>query len=77
MYSTESETEWANSWLDSVAKGLNTMSQRKLSSIEKRGGGLDAVKAIAQRKKVHLLLIEDDQGNEIIAASTKPFIIVC
>ena len=53
------------------------MSQRKLSSIEKHGGGLEAVKALAMKKKVHLLLIEDDQGNELVAASTKPFTVVC
>lgn len=63
--------------LDAVADGANTMSQRKLSSIEKRGGGLEAVKALAEQRGVHLLLLEDDQGNELVAASAKPFAVVC
>ena len=69
--------QWAAAWLGSVADGSNTMSQRKLSSVERLGGGLEAVKAIAEQKGVHLLLLEDDQGNELIAASTKPFKVVC
>lgn len=71
------ETKWANDWLDSVADGSNTMSQRKRSSVEKRGGGMNAVKAIAKKKGVHLLLLEDDKGNELLAASTKPFKVLC
>lgn len=74
---TETTDAWASEWLDSVANGSNTMSQRKLSSIEQRGGGLDAVKAIATEKGVHLLLLEDDKGNELVAASVKPFTVVC
>ena len=69
--------EWASAWLDSVADGSNTMSQRKLSSVERLGGGIEAVKAIAEQKGVHLLLLEDDKGNELIAASTRPFKVVC
>lgn len=69
--------KWASDWLDSVAEGSNTMSQRKLSSIEKRGGGIKAVKSLAQKKGVHLVLLEDDKGNELVAASTKPFKVVC
>ena len=53
------------------------MSQRKLSSVERLGGGIEAVKAVAVRKGVHLLLLEDDQGNELVAASTKPLKVVC
>ena len=37
----------------------------------------DAVRAIAEQKGVHLLLLEDDKGNELVAASTKPFKVVC
>ncbi len=75
--SSDSTERWASEWLDSVADGSNTMSQRKLTSVEKLGGGIEAVKAIAKRKGVHLLLLEDDKGNELIAASTKPFKVVC
>ncbi len=71
------DNSWASEWLDAVADGSNTMSQRKLTSIERRGGGLEAVKALAQQKGVHLLLIEDDKGNELVAASVKPFTVVC
>ena len=69
--------QWAVDWLDSVADGSITMSQRKLSSVETRGGGLEAVKTLAQQKGVHLLRLEDDKGNELIAASVKPFKVVC
>ena len=74
---TQTGTLWAADWLDRVADGSNTMSQRKLSSVETRGGGLKAVKALAEQRGVHLLLLEDDQGNELVAASTKPFEVVC
>ena len=73
----DAATEWATEWLESVADGSNTMSQRKLTSIEKRGGGLEAVKAIAEQKGVHLLLVEDDKSNELVAASVKPFQVIC
>ena len=69
--------EWATQWLESVANGSNTMSQRKLSAIETRGGGLAAVKKIAEAKGVHLLLINDDKGVDLVAASTKPSKVVC
>ena len=73
----ETAVQWAAEWLDAVADGSNTMSQRKLSSVEKRGGGLEAVKALARERGVHLLLLEDDKGNELVAASVKPFKVVC
>lgn len=77
METTTETNQWAATWLDAVANGANTMSQRKLTSIEARGGGLEAVKTIAEQKGVHLLLLEDDQGNELVAASAKPFTVVC
>jgi len=73
---TETAAQWAADWLDRVADGSNTMSQRRLSSVEAHGG-LEAVKTLAQQKGVHLLLLEDDKGNELIAASTKPFEVLC
>lgn len=76
MSDQKNELQWATDWLDAVASGANTMSQRKLSIIEKRGS-LAAVKKLAEERGVHLLQIEDDKGNELIAASTKPFKIVC
>lgn len=69
--------KWTADWLDRVVDGSNTMSQRKLSSVETNGGGLEAVAAVARQKGVHLLLVEDDNGNELVAASTKPFTVIC
>ena len=77
MPETKTAMQWTEEWLASVADGSNTMSQRKLSSVEARGGGLDAVKRTAQEKGVHLLLLEDDKGDELIAASAKPFKVIC
>ena len=71
------EAQWGSDWLDKVADGSTAMSQRKLSSIETRGCGLEAVKTLAEQKGVHLLRLEDDKGNEVIAASLKPFDVVC
>lgn len=71
------ENPWTEKWLEAVADGSATMSQRKLSSIEKRGGGLKAVRALARKKGVHLVLLEDDTGTELVAASVKPFKVVC
>lgn len=68
---------WAGEWLDGVADGSNTMSQRKLSSVERLGGGLDAVRAVAERKGVHLVVLEDDTGTELVAASKRPFRVIC
>ncbi len=73
----ETAARWAVEWLDGVADGSYTMSQRKRSSVEARGGGLEAVKALARERGVHLLLLEDDKGDELVAASTKPFEVVC
>ena len=69
--------QWANDWLDAVADGSLTMSQRKLSTVVEKGGGLEAVKAVDEEKGVHLLLLEDDKGDELVAASKKPFQVVC
>ncbi len=72
----DAESQWASDWLDKVVDGTSAMSQRKLSSIKTRGGGLEAVKAMAEQKGVHLLRLEDE-GNELVAASIKPFEVVC
>jgi hypothetical protein len=68
---------WAIEWLTGVADGSKTMSQRKLISVENHGGGLETAKAVAQSLDVHLLLLQDDKGVELVAASKKPFKIVC
>ena len=71
------EEKWAADWLAGVADGSNTMSQRKLTSVEKHGGGLEAVRVVACEKGVHLVLLTDDKGNELVAASTHPFKVIC
>jgi hypothetical protein len=53
-------SEWIAAWLDAVADGSSTMSQRSLSSIEKHGG-LGALLVAAMGRKVHLLLVEDER----------------
>lgn len=52
------------------------MSRRKLASVE-RHGGLDAARAVAEGLGVHLLLLEDDRGDQLVAAGTKPLRVVC
>jgi hypothetical protein len=68
--------EWSSKWIAAVVNGDATMSSRKLTSIEKRSGGLKAVAAIARKPKVHLLLLANDQGEKIVAASKQPFKII-
>ncbi len=68
---------WVHAWLDGVVDGSTSMSQRKLTSVEKRGGGVEAVRRVATAKGVHLLVLEDDQGDQLVAASTRPFTVVC
>ncbi len=72
-----SNEEWTINWLKTVEAGLNSMSQRKLTSIEKHAGSLEAVRQIAEQMGVHLLLVEDDEGHQIVAASMKPFQVIC
>lgn len=74
---TDEAARWTAAWLDAVADGFSTMSQRKLTSIEKHGGGIEAIKAAAEQKGVHLLLLTDDKDDELVAASLKPFKVVC
>ena len=75
--STDSpDLDWAAQWLDAVASGGAAMSQRKLSSVERRGG-LEAVSALARQRGVHLLLLTDDRGEQLFAASLHPFQVIC
>ncbi len=68
---------WAERWINSVADGKATMSQRKLTWIDRHGGGIEAVTAAAQARGVHLLLLVDDQGERLVAASKHPFKVLC
>jgi hypothetical protein len=68
---------WAARWLDPVASGASTMSQRKLKSVKRYGGGLPIMRKLATVRGVHLLLIKDEKGNEVLAASQNPFKVIC
>ena len=68
---------WAASWLDGVAARRHAMSQRKLSSVEAHGGGVERVARLARERGVHLVLLTDDQGVEFVVASLRPFKVVC
>jgi hypothetical protein len=67
---------WIAAWLDSVVAGSSTLSWSSLSFIEKHGG-LGAATVAALERNVHLLLVEDDAGREIVVASKKPFKVIC
>ena len=75
--SPRTHNEWATRWLDAVASGGSTMSQRKIQSIESRGGGLAAVRKLAKKRGIHLVRLTDDQGNELVAASKNVFKVIC
>ncbi len=68
---------WATRWLDTVASGASTMSQRKVTSIEARGGSLQFVARLAKRRGVDMVLSIDDHGIELVVASKKPFKVIC
>ena len=76
MASVAAET-WATRWLDSVASGANTMSKRKVESIERLGGGLKLIRRLAKQRGVHLVRLTDDKGNKLVAASKSPFKVMC
>lgn len=67
---------WADEWLGAVADGTLTMSQRKLTTVEARGG-LDAMATVARRHGVHLAVLVDDHGDELVAASRHPIRVIC
>ncbi len=70
------EPFWAEAWLDSVASGAATMSQRAITTIEAKGG-IAPVIAAAEVRGVHLLQLTDDTGKVLIAASQHPFKVLC
>ena len=68
---------WVATWLDAVVDGRLTMSQRRATAIAQYGGGLEAVKAMAVERGVHLLQLTDDKGELLVAASLSPFNVIC
>ena len=70
------DDSWLGDWLDAVATGAATMSQRALTSVEAHGG-LGAAVVAARARGVHLLRLTDDKGKALVAASTTPFETLC
>ena len=70
------EPFWADDWLDRVAAGELTMSQRAMRVVEAKGG-LEPVVAAARARGIHLLRLTDDTGQVLIAASREPFAVLC
>jgi len=77
MGSKDTSSEWITTWLDGVVSGKSTMSQRSLSTVEKRGSSIAEIKKAAKSRGVHLLLLKDDNGKELLAASMEPFKVIC
>ena len=70
------QEQWVEDWLKAVVRGASTMRQRRVASIEKHAS-IITLKRIAKKMGIHLLLVEDEEGNQVVAASTKPFKIIC
>ena len=64
-------------WLDGVVNKPTSMTQRKMSAVEKMEGGLAGVTDLARSRGVHLLRLEDDKGDLLIAAGKQEFKIIC
>ena len=58
-------------WLEAVASGRASMSQRGVRWVEAQGG-LNIVVAAAKARGVHLVRLTDDAGKVLIAASLHP-----
>ena len=72
----QADSDWLIQWIESVASGAATMSQRATATVEAHGG-LAAATAIAKARGVHLLKLTDDKGKSLIAASQHPFTTLC
>ncbi len=67
---------WLAEWMR-AAGAEGAMSQRKASSVARLGGGLDAAIEAAKAAGIHLVLLTDDRGVELVAASPHPFKTLC
>ena len=76
MTDAKIDDQWMAKWLDAVQDGSATMSQRALSSIDRKGG-LDAAVHAAKARGVHLVQLIDDKGIALVAASRHPFDLLC
>ena len=74
---SNADEAWFAKWLDAVAAGSATMSQRARTSIDAHGG-IEAAVAAAQARGVHLVqLTDDDKGKVLVAANREPFETLC
>lgn len=67
---------WIGAWLDTVADGRGTISQRPLSVID-RHGGLEAAIDAAKSRNIHLIEMSDAEGKPLVAASRTPIRALC
>ena len=72
----DGDNDWFAAWIRSVADGSLTMSQRKLSSVVKHGD-VDRLTSVARSAGVHLAIVTDDRGDELVVASLHPFKVLC
>lgn len=72
-----SSEQWATEWLTAVANGTLTMSQRKLSSVLAHAGNVETIREVAVRLLVHLAIVVDDHGDELVVASVHPIRVLC
>lgn len=63
-------------WVEAVATGAATMSQRNLKWVE-LNGGLEKLVETAKARGIHLARLTDDKGNELLAASRDPIETLC
>lgn len=71
-----SDEQWMGEWLNSVCEARVSMSQRTKKSIQDHGGIEAAVEA-AKARHVHLALLTDEHGRELVIASLFPFEVLC
>lgn len=68
--------QWTRDWLSQVAAGASTMSQRRVKSVEEKGGGIPVVAAVARELGIHVVRLVDDRGNDLLAVSPHPFTVI-
>ena len=71
----EKSAAWLDRWMKSTSRA-GAMSQRKASAIEAKGGGMHFADRAARAAGVHLVLLTDDKGVELVAASRHPFKVI-
>ena len=73
---SNADETWFAKWLDAVAAGSATMSQRARTSIDAHGG-IEAAVTAAQARGGHLVQLTDEKGKVLVAADREPFETLC